>query len=338
MLKDFKEHAVAYAQEHLGNNIMDELKKSGRAIGKAALTTSVSKLGSIKDVGSAKVAARDVGMSVLSEGKSQLAGLANKYFGGAGTPEQAVKVCAYTVSELRKIITHMRRKLSGLSVEDWLDIHAHRANKPGDVDTYKQRLYAKPSQGGFSMKTKRQHISQLKKLLHPPVSKMDRRRCVEYIFGTARELDIDWEQFFEGATERKRIPKGCYKMTGPGQSKASDDHVLAYPKKTASKRAPSAYNLYMKEMLADRSFFPNMPYGGVSGRFARAARKWKAYQQTQAATADRQEKTATFQKAHNKKIPKKRRRAPPPDDSDEELSTAQQRAQFVSMGLPTQFR
>ena len=129
MLKDFKEHAVAYAQEHLGNNIMDELKKSGRAIGKAALTTSVSKLGSIKDVGSAKVAARDVGASALSEGKSQLAGLANKHFGGAGMPEQAVKVCAYTVSELRKIITHKRRKLSGLSVEDWLDMRTVLASQ-----------------------------------------------------------------------------------------------------------------------------------------------------------------------------------------------------------------
>ena len=43
-----------------GNGIMDELKKSGRAVGKAALRTGVSKLGSIKDVGSAKVAARAV--------------------------------------------------------------------------------------------------------------------------------------------------------------------------------------------------------------------------------------------------------------------------------------
>ena len=60
LLKHFKEHAVAFAQEHLGNGIMDELKKSGRAVGKAALRTGVSKLGSIKDVGSAKVAARAV--------------------------------------------------------------------------------------------------------------------------------------------------------------------------------------------------------------------------------------------------------------------------------------
>ena len=54
--------------------------------------------------------------------------------------------------------------------------HAHRASKPGDVDAYKQRLFAKPSQGGFSIGSI--YISHLKKRLHPPaVSKMDRRRC-----------------------------------------------------------------------------------------------------------------------------------------------------------------
>ena len=362
LLKHFKQHAVAYAQQHLGNGIMDELKKhaatTGKAIGKAALTTGVSKLASIKDKDSAKAAARDVGASALSEGKSQLAGLAKKHFGGAGTPEQAVKVCAYTVSELRKVITQMRRKLAGLSVEDWLDIHAHRAVRPdydiidnevsltrhgknSDVDDYRRKLRAKPSAGGFSMKTKRKHVSQLKKRLHPPVSKMDRRRCVEYIYGTSRELEIDWEEFFEGATERKRVPKGCYKMTGPGVGKASDADVATHRVKGA-KRQPSAYNQYMKEKLADKSFQPNIPYGGKYGRFARAARKWKEHKQTMADKAESQHKSAAFLKNFPTKIPKKKKkRAPPPDDSDSDdeqvMTLAQQRAQLASMGLPVSF-
>ena len=344
LLQHFKDKAVAYAQEHLGNGIMDELKKhavnSGKAIGKAALTTGLSKLGSVKDSGSAKAAARDIGASALSEGKSQLKGLASKYFSGAGTPEQAVKVCAYSLAELRKVITQMRRKLSGLSVEDWLDIHAHRAVKPSSenvdgevtlnrrgksgVEAYRQKLRTKPSQGGFTMKTKRKHISQLKKRLHPGVSKMDRRRAIEYIFGTARELEIDWEPFFEGATERKRVPKGCYKMTGPGVGKASDSDVATYRKKGA-KRAPSAYNQYMKDTLADDAFFPNLPYGGVYGRFARAARKWKQHKIAEANKQETREKSAEFRKKHKSKIPKK-------------MNDSQLRAKMTSMGLPVQFR
>eukprot|EP01047_Picozoa_sp_COSAG01_P030409 COSAG01_NODE_2120_length_8375_cov_364.611890_5_plen_409_part_00 len=332
LLRHFKDKAVSYAQEHLGNGILDELKKhvksTAKAIGKSALRTGVSKLDSITDMDSAKAAARDVVASAQSEGKSQLMALANKYFRGSGTPEQAVKVCAYTLSELRKVITQMRRKLAGLSVEDWLEIHAHRAVKPDDdLEDYKRKLRTKPSQGGFTMKTKRQHISQLKKRLHPAVSKMNRRRCVEYIYGTAREMDIDWEQFFEGATERKRVPKNCYKMTGPGSIQADDTHVAAHRIKKASKRAPSAYNEYMKEKLADPSFFPNIPYGGIGGRFARAARLWKRHKAKQAEEARSRKRTAEFfaRPVNRKRIPKK-------------TTPARERAKMASMGLPTQFR
>ena len=68
-----------------------------------------------------------VGRAAVSEGASQLAGLAGKYFGGAGTPEQAVKVCAYTLASLRKIVTAYRHHLAKTPVNDFLMAHAERA-------------------------------------------------------------------------------------------------------------------------------------------------------------------------------------------------------------------
>ena len=42
---------------------------------------------------------------------SQLTNLASKYFGGVGTPERAVRLCAYNATTLRKIVTKFRRDL-----------------------------------------------------------------------------------------------------------------------------------------------------------------------------------------------------------------------------------
>jgi hypothetical protein len=133
-----------------------------------------------------------------------------------GTSEQAVRVCAYTLSTLRKIITAKRRQVAGLSVNDYLGMHAHRILKPDkqhQIPEFHQHLKKKPSQGGMTMKKKRKFVSIIKSKLHPPVGKLDRKRAVEYIYGTAREMGWDWESFFENAPERKRVPKGCYAMS-----------------------------------------------------------------------------------------------------------------------------
>jgi hypothetical protein len=68
--------------------------------------------------------ARSVGDVAKKEGISQLGNLADKYFGGAGTPAQAIRVCAYNVTTLRKIVTKFRRELSAMSPTEFLRIHA----------------------------------------------------------------------------------------------------------------------------------------------------------------------------------------------------------------------
>ena len=99
------------------------------------------------------------------------------------------------------------------------------------------------------MKQKRRLVAVIRKQLHPPVSKMTRLQICQYVYGTTKEMDVDWTPYFEQAVQRKRIPKGCFDMPGPG----ADDYVEPKPKK---KRAAttSAYNQYVKERMADPRF------------------------------------------------------------------------------------
>ena len=59
---------------------------------------------------------------------------------------------------------------------------------------------------------------------------MTRLQICQYVYGTTKEMDVDWTPYFEKAVQRKRIPKGCFDMPGPG----ADDYVEP---KTKKKRA-----------------------------------------------------------------------------------------------------
>lgn len=296
-----KDKAVALAKQHLGAGIADEMS-GGLSRGEGVASSAGAS--ALKAVGKAALAAGK------DAGEKQLQGLAKKYFGGAGTPEQAVRVCAYTLSTLRKIITQKRRHVAGLSPNDYLSMHAHRLTSGGEeeIARFREMLAKRPAQGGAKMTDKRRMIRGVKAKLHPPVTKLSRARAVEYIFGTAREMGWDWEPLFEQAPERKRVPKGCYKMRGPGPG-------LAQPKDTGlkvagPKRKPSAYNDYMRATLADPSFFPGMAYGGVSGRFAKAARRWKDHKARGADKVAANAAAAAFRAtpAGRMKIPKKKKK------------------------------
>eukprot|EP01047_Picozoa_sp_COSAG01_P025888 COSAG01_NODE_1650_length_9626_cov_46.037367_10_plen_434_part_00 len=337
LLKEFGKHAVSAAQEMLGQGIMDELKKSAKAVGASALGNLDLK--SIDSKQSAKAAAKSAGKAAAKEGVNQLSKLASKYFGGAGTSEQAVKVCAYTLSTLRKIITAKRRQVAGLSVNDYLGMHAHRILKPDkqhQIPEFHEHLKKKPSKGGMTMKKKRKFVSIIKSKLHPPVGKLSRKMAVEYIFGTARELGWDWESFFENAPERKRVPKGCYSMTGPGVGKASATDVLTYRPKR--KRGASDYNTFIKSLLDDPKFQPGVPHGGKHGRFARAASMWKKEKAKRGVAEESAQRGRDFRARNPGRIPKKRKRAPPPEDSDEEQNEFRIRAKMTSLGLPVSFK
>jgi len=272
-----RDKAVSYAQEMLGRGIADELGMAAQSVGRTALGSAASQVGNVRDADSAKRAAASVGRAAASEGASQLAGLAGKYFGGAGTPEQAVKACAYTLASLRKIVTAYRRDLSKMSVNDFLAAHAERAlasrivklskKKDGaqQLNEFIEGIYEPPKDGGYSMAEKRKLVSRIRKALHPPVSSMNRNQIVQYIYGTALEQNVVWEPYFEAAIERKRVPKGCYRMTGPGTAEYTAPVAKA-------KRAPSAYNKFVREHMLTYQF----PSGTTQkGKMAEIGRLWK---------------------------------------------------------------
>ena len=235
-----KDKAVSLAKEQLGLGLADELKSLA------------------SDVGSElKGAAKQKAMSMA---KDKFEELATQYFGGAGTKEQAVRVCAYTVTTLRKIVTAMRRDLNKLSPSEYLRIHAVVAlennivtlkkGKPMNerLDLFLGYLARSARSGGYSAKEKRELVTRIKKRIHGrPVSQMPREALIEYIYDTAKHLSIDWTGYFEQQPEARRVRKGCYRMTGPGE--------VDYEKpKPRAKRPLSAYNKFVQEMLTTYQF------------------------------------------------------------------------------------
>ena len=272
-----RDKAVAYAQDLIGEGLADEMGLAARSVGGTAFTSALSQMGDVKDAASARRVAGSVGRAAASDGATALAGLAGKYFSGAGTPEQAVKVCAYTVGSLRKIVTAYRRKLSKMSVNDFLSLHAERAlasrivkfsrKKDGatQLNEFMEGIHETPKSGGYTMAEKRKLVNRIRKSLHPPVSRMSREHLIQYIYALAREQNVDWTPFFEAAVEKKRVPKRCYKMTGPGTSEYET------PVKRA-KRAPSAYNRFVREHMLTYQF----PAGtSQKGKMGEIGRLWK---------------------------------------------------------------
>ena len=262
--KAAKDKAVSYAQEQLGLGLADELGMAAKAVASKSASHALDKAGDVTDGASAKAAAKSVGEVAKQEGLSQLKNLAGKYFGGAGTPEQAVKACAYNVTVLRRIVTKFRRDLNSMSVDEFLRIHATiglatntiglKKNKPFNerIGTYMEYLAKGPRQGGYSMKEKRDMVRRLKKKFHSkPVSKMNRENLVRMIYGVAYDLSIDWTPYFEGMPQARRIPKSCAKAVGPGSVRHTEAGVL--PSK-GPKRAPNAYAKFVREMMSSFNF------------------------------------------------------------------------------------
>ena len=159
----------------------------------------------------------------------------------------------------------------------------------------------------------------IRKALHPAVSKMNRKRCVEYIYGTSAEILIYWSKYLERRTQKSKIPKRCLASEGQtGEKYRKIGHI---------KKAPSDYNEFMRQKLSDKSWLPNVEYGGKSGRFARAAHLWKQHK-----AEFLEKKYKTVPPALKNKIPKKKKTV----DMDS-MSEARRNAMFTSMGLPASF-
>ena len=99
-----RDKAVSYAQNLIGEGLASEMGLAAKSVGGTAFSSALSQMGDVTDAASARRVAGSVGRAAASDGATQLAKLAQRHFGGKGTPEQVVKVCAYTVGSLRKIV------------------------------------------------------------------------------------------------------------------------------------------------------------------------------------------------------------------------------------------
>jgi hypothetical protein len=257
--KAAKDKAVSYAQEQLGNGLADELGMAAKSVAKKSATHALDQAGDVHDAASAKAAAKSVGDVAKKEGISQLSNLADKYFGGAGTPAQAVKVCAYNVTTLRKIVTKFRRELSAMSPTEFLRIHAKIGLKTNTIRLKSKRpmnerlaLFLEYTgktarSGGYSAVEKKRLVKSLKQRFHGTVpSKMSRDQLLSYIYSTARDLNVDWTPYFDSFVKSKRIRKGCRHMVGPGRTEYNPPPI--------KKRPASAYNKFVKEMMLTYDF------------------------------------------------------------------------------------
>jgi hypothetical protein len=234
-----KDKAVSLAKEQLGLGLADELGELARDVG-----------------GELKSAAKEKAVSMA---KDKLQELSEKYFSGAGTAAQAVRVCAYNVTTLRKIVTKFRRELS--SLPPWMFLHMHaeiglrtkaiklssKRSMGVNLAMFKAASKRTARSGGYGAAEKKRLIKKLKTRFHgTPPSKMNRDQLISYIYSVARDLHVDWIPFFETFVESKRIRKGCRRKVGPGE--------VEYDATPGRKRPASAYNKFVREMMLTYDF------------------------------------------------------------------------------------
>eukprot|EP01046_Picozoa_sp_COSAG06_P008654 COSAG06_NODE_440_length_15762_cov_75.979825_3_plen_341_part_00 len=329
--KAAKDKAVEMAQTHLGQGLADQLGMAAKSVAKKSAAHALDQASDVHDAASAKAAARSVGDVAKKEGISQLSNLADKYFSGAGTPAQAVRVCAYNVTTLRKIVTKYRRELSAMSPTEFLRIHAKIGLKTNTIRLKSKRsmnerlaLFLEYTSktarsGGYSAVEKKRLVKTLKKRFHgTPPSKMSRDQLIGYIYSVARDLDVDWTPFFESFAESKRIRKGCRRKAGPGQTE--------YDATPGKKRPASAYNKFVKEMMLTYDFD-----GGTTQKEKMkiigklwAEEKTSILDEEHYAAVDKEDRAAALARKQKqglayKKLKKKKKIPKKSDDADLEL-------------------
>ena len=123
------------------------------------------------------------------------------------------------------------------------------------------------------------------------VSRLNRTDVIRYIYMTAKHLGWSWSQL-EGRTLRKNQPRGCRGSAAPGKDAEPPARALG----TASKRKPSAYNLFIKRHMAKNKD------GDVRERFTDAVEAWRA-----GAGRRTGAKRAASTRAHKKAAPARER-------------------------------
>ena len=152
--------------------------------------------------------------------------------------------CRYTVADLRKAITAMRKQ-KGFNapskgvLDNLLDSHRFLLHAEGIHDV-----------GALlsgTIKQKRAVWKRLKEKYHPAVGSMTSAQCTQLIYATNKHLKYNYDPKLRAFTEKKMVTKACRASSPPDfKSLASAD---ALPMKTQRTKAPPALALDLDDDL-----------------------------------------------------------------------------------------
>ena len=169
------------------------------------------------------------------------------------------------------------------------------ADLDGRAATQVRRAYMEKSP--LTVPMLREMRTLIKAAFHPSVSGMSREQIIRYVYMTAKHLGWSWSEL-EGRAIRQNQPRGCRGSAAPGRSGEAPLRALG----TAPKRKPSAYNLFIRDHMADN------PDGDARERFSDAVDAWKAGQgrrsgakQAAATRATRRELRDDYERAQAKR-------------------------------------
>jgi hypothetical protein len=233
-----KDKAASYARSLIGEGLKEELGEAAGAVGKPAMTEA------------------------KKHGKHKAKELISQYFGGDGIG----RPCALKIGELRKAVTAARRSNHVVGKANRTQLMAlGEAHADGYSDNMSTRIEKTLASTPLTVPMLRQMRAAIKAHYHPAVSKMSREDVIRYVYSTAKHLGWTWGEL-EGRTARKRLPRGCRGSAAPGRDAEAPARALG----AASKRKPSAYNLFIKRHMAKNRD------GDVRERFSDAVAAWNA--------------------------------------------------------------
>jgi hypothetical protein len=120
--------------------------------------------------------------------------------------------CSYTVADLRKAITAMRKQ-KGFNapskgvLDILLDSHRFLLHAEGIHDV--------GSLLGGTIKQKRAVWKRIKEKYHPPVGKLTSAQCVQLIYATNKHLKYNYDPKLRVFTEKKMVTKACRASSPP---------------------------------------------------------------------------------------------------------------------------
>ena len=151
--------------------------------------------------------------------------------------------CSYTVADLRKAITSMRKQ-KGFNapskgvLDNLLDSHRFLLHAEGIHDV--------GALLGGTIKQKRAVWKRIKEKYHPPVGSMTSAQCTQLIYATNKHLKYNYDPKLRAFTEKKMITKACRASSPPDFKSLASADALG---KTKHSKAPPALALDLDDDL-----------------------------------------------------------------------------------------